>query len=98
MTATFVFLAINRNLLVASNNEMVQFALAIASSEPDMSWQEIASWLRTRTLPRSHAKFQRALAQLARQWSQEDLRARIDEYNAAIGALEDEIDRLEKAR
>ena len=50
MTATFVFLLANDQILVASNKEMVQFALQIAASEPDMSWQEISKWLRARSV------------------------------------------------
>ncbi|MEX2158629.1 MAG: type II toxin-antitoxin system death-on-curing family toxin [Dehalococcoidia bacterium] len=50
VAATFVFLLLNGWLLVASNGEMVRFALEVAASESDMSWQDVASWLRQNTV------------------------------------------------
>lgn len=50
MTATVVFLVINGHILLASNDEMVRFALDLAASEPDMDWREVATWLRARTI------------------------------------------------
>lgn len=51
MTATVVFLIINKKMLMASNKEMVEFALKIAAPGPAVSWQEAAAWLRERTIP-----------------------------------------------
>ena len=50
MTSALVFLMLNRHFLVASNEEMVAFALEVATKEPDMSWQEVAVWLRERSV------------------------------------------------
>lgn len=54
MTATFVFLAMNHWILIESNEGMVNFALRVAVSEPDMTWQEIAAWLKARTRDVKH--------------------------------------------
>ena len=53
MTAAVVFLLINRKMLVASNEEMVDFALRIAAKNSDLDWKEISAWLRQRTIPMS---------------------------------------------
>lgn len=53
MTAAVVFLLINRKILVASNEEMVEFALRIAAESPGLHWKEISAWLRQRTIPTS---------------------------------------------
>ena len=51
MTLTTVFLLMNGHLFLPASEEMIEYALGIARSEPDMSWQEIAAWIRGRTLP-----------------------------------------------
>ncbi|MDP2673711.1 MAG: type II toxin-antitoxin system death-on-curing family toxin [Dehalococcoidia bacterium] len=51
MTVTTVFLLMNGHFFLPTSEETVEYALRIASSEPDMSWQEIAAWIRGRTLP-----------------------------------------------
>ena len=53
MTAAVVFLLINRKMLVASNEEMVDFALRIAAKNSDLDWKEISASLRQRTIPMS---------------------------------------------
>jgi hypothetical protein len=53
MTVTVVFLAVNGHILVASNNEMVRFALELAGRKPDMDWREVAAWLKARTVRRA---------------------------------------------
>ena len=51
MTLTTVFLLMNGNFFLPTSEEMIEYALRIARSEPDMSWQEVAVWIRGRTLP-----------------------------------------------
>ncbi len=46
-----LFLLMNQYLLIASAEEMVEFALRVAASEPDMDWQEVARWIRSHTIP-----------------------------------------------
>ncbi len=47
LATTFIFLVHNGYAFVPpSNEEMVTFALKLAASEPDMSWQEVARWIR----------------------------------------------------
>jgi hypothetical protein len=40
----------NGYLLLAPTKEMVEFALEVARSEPDMDWREISKWIRPRTI------------------------------------------------
>ena len=48
---TFVFLLFNGYLFAPPAAEMVRFALELAASEPDMSWREVAAWIRRHTAP-----------------------------------------------
>ena len=51
LVTTLDFLLMNGHvLLLATNEEMVQFALELAASEPDMPWQDVAAWIRANTL------------------------------------------------
>ncbi len=43
---TFIFLLFNGYLFAPPRDELVGFALELAASEPDMSWQEVARWVR----------------------------------------------------
>ena len=92
MTATFVFLLANDQILVASNTEMVQFALQIAASEPDMSWQEIASWIRQRLVPlhSSDEQLKAALERFPLEWKGR-VSSRLREYAKAFEELEREV-------
>ena len=67
MTATFVFLLMNGHLLIASNEEMVRFALEIAKSEPDSDWRDVARWLRDHSISVKEGK--RSATRLLRQKS-----------------------------
>ena len=51
LTATVVFLLINRYALFASQQERVDFALEIAKSNPIMSVDDIAAWLQEHSKP-----------------------------------------------
>ena len=51
MAVTAVFLMMNGHFLVPSSDEMLEYALAVARSEPDLSWQDIATWVRAHTYP-----------------------------------------------
>ncbi len=87
LAATFVFLLLNDRVLVASNEEMVRFALEIAQSEPAMPWQKVASWIRGRTVsiaaPDSTAL--RMMKRLPEEWQDQDaLAKRILEYQSAL--------------
>ena len=48
LATTFIFLCVNDYILVAENSDMVAFALNLAASEPPMSWEDVALWLRRR--------------------------------------------------
>ncbi len=93
ISTTFDFLLLNERVLVASNEEMVRFALEIARSEPDRSWQEIGAWLKQRTVrmttPDETAR--RMMLRLPQEWRDKDvLSARLLEYQAALEALDDD--------
>lgn len=45
LATTFVFLVFNGRLLLCTNEAMVNFALALAASEPAMTWEEVAAWV-----------------------------------------------------
>jgi death-on-curing protein len=62
MATTFLVPCFNRYLFVPSNEDMVSFALELAKSDPPMSWQQVADWIRRNTLSiRTQADRQRAL-------------------------------------
>ena len=46
-----LFLLMNGYLLLAPTKEMVEFALNVARSEPDMDWRDISRWIRAHTIP-----------------------------------------------
>jgi death-on-curing protein len=46
-----LFFLMNGYLFLAPTKEMVEFALEVARSEPDMDWKEISRWLRSHTVP-----------------------------------------------
>jgi death-on-curing protein len=46
-----LFLLMNGYLFLAPTKEMVEFAVEVARSEPDMDWREISKWIRSRTIP-----------------------------------------------
>ena len=46
-----LFLLMNGYLLLAPTKEMVEFALEVARSEPDMDWRDISRWIRAHTIP-----------------------------------------------
>jgi len=56
VATTFVFLLMNGRLWFAPNQEIVRFAVALAASEPDMPWREVARWIRSYTYKISHVK------------------------------------------
>lgn len=45
LAATFLFLALNGRILVASNDELVEFAKELAGTQ--MKWRTVARWLRS---------------------------------------------------
>lgn len=49
MATTFLFLLENGYLFAPTNEEMVQFSLELARSQPAMGWKEIARWIRARS-------------------------------------------------
>jgi hypothetical protein len=51
MASASLFLLINGHLLLPTSDEMVRFAVEVASSEPDMDWRDIAGWMRRNTIP-----------------------------------------------
>jgi len=50
VASTIVFLIFNNRFLVSTQDELVQFALDVARSEPDMDWREISAWIKERTM------------------------------------------------
>jgi hypothetical protein len=51
MATTALFLLMNGHLLIPSSEEMIRFAVEVAAGKPDMSWQDVARWLRRHTVP-----------------------------------------------
>jgi death-on-curing protein len=51
MAVTTVFLLMNGHLLLPTSEEMLDYALRVAMSEPDIPWQDVAAWIRERTYP-----------------------------------------------
>ena len=87
MTAAVVFLLINRKMLVASNEEMVDFALRIAAKNSDLDWKEISAWLRQRTIPVSPKveEIDAVIERLPVEWQNlEAVVVRIANYLAAL--------------
>ena len=89
MAATFIFLLFNERVLVASNDEMVRFALEVANSRPAMPWQDVADWLRRRAvrLVEPEATLRSMKRRLPNEWR--DIAAldrRLQEYKEAIEA------------
>ena len=87
MTATVVFLLLNDKMLVASNEEMVDFALRIAAESPDLHWKEIAAWLRKRTIPTSPKveEVDAVIERLPAEWrNREAVRVRLADYAEAL--------------
>lgn len=50
MATTALFLLVNGHVLLPSSAEMVRFAVEVAESEPDMSWRDVAGWIRQNTI------------------------------------------------
>jgi len=54
LVTTYNFLALNNQLFILTTNaEMVDRALRIAKSEPDMPWQDVARWIEANCVPDS---------------------------------------------
>lgn len=92
LTATLAFLTTNGYVLLASNREMVDFALRIAAEKPDVTWQEVAGWLKKRTFKLTAAtspeEFQDALNKLPDEWHDAvAVRKRVRAYMKALEAL-----------
>ncbi len=51
VAATALFLFMNGYLLLASSQEMVDYALEVARSEPDIDWRDISRWIRSHAIP-----------------------------------------------
>jgi death-on-curing protein len=92
ISTAFDFLLLNQQVLVASNEEMVRFALEVARSEPDRPWQEIGAWLKQRTvrLTTPDETARRMMLVLPQEWQDKSrLSARLREYQSALMALGD---------
>ena len=50
VTSVMLFLLFNGRFIVSTQEELVEFALEIARSEPDIGWREISEWIRSRTM------------------------------------------------
>lgn len=48
LATTFLFLALNGRILVASNDEVVEFAKELAATQ--MKWRTVARWLRSHSV------------------------------------------------
>ena len=89
MSATFVFLLWNERVLVASNDEMVAFALEVAQSSPAMSWEQAAEWLTRRCirLKEGRATLSSVRRNLPSEWRNEvALDTRLQQYRNALKA------------
>jgi death-on-curing protein len=93
MASTLVFLAMNHRFLIASNDEMVNFALDIATRKPDMSWKEIARWIEARIFPvgASSAEVKAFIRSRSGDWTNPlFVAARLDDYVVALEDLRQE--------
>lgn len=96
MATTLVFLGFNRHLLIASNEEMVRFALEIAASEPDIPYRDVARWLRQRSVRvgTSSETSRQIQTRLPREWEEpREVMTRVKDYIKAISSLRAELDR-----
>lgn len=50
VATTLIFLHINGWYLIASNDELVSYALGIAASEPSPSWRTIGRWIKSHSI------------------------------------------------
>jgi len=93
LVTTLNFLLMNNNvLLLATNEEMVQFALELAASEPDMPWQDVAAWIKSNTIsmPPSEAELKRKL----KGKQPEIIRERVSHMKGYIDEFEQFLDEL----
>ena len=91
MTATVVFLLLNHKMLTASNEEMVDYALRIAGESPDLSWNDIASWLRQRTIVTTQTAEQLRAALPTLPVKPEALAKRLAEYSEGLRTIASEL-------
>jgi len=94
MAATVVFLLLNHKMLIASNEDMVDYALRIAGGTPDLSWKEIASWLRHRTIvtKQSDEQLRAALSSLPDKWQKRKAVVnRLTDYIEAMETMQSEL-------
>ena len=92
MATTSIFMLMNDYLFWPPNEEMVRFALELAASEPDMLWQEVASWVGRHSVSLAMEKEElwRYLQSHPRQVSPE-ARNRVLEYSKALGGIISEL-------
>jgi len=45
VAATLVFLLVNKRVLTATQDELVEFGVRLARSDPAIEWEEISTWL-----------------------------------------------------
>lgn len=89
---TFIFLLFNGYLFAPARDELVGFALDLAASEPDMSWQEVARWIR-----RHCVRIDRLESAHARRRLSPDMRAKIDRAAGWMDELEGVVAGLREA-
>ena len=86
LVTTIDFLMMNGHILFTSDDELVEFALDIAKSEPDMSWQDVASWIRKHCVAVTN--------ETATKRQLTAVKGRLDQMGAALAAAKEIIDEL----
>lgn len=92
MAVTTVFLMMNGHLFLPTSEEMLDYALKIAKSEPDIPWREVATWIRQNTYPLKKDPFS-ALTQVMHTMPRtEDVRNRLLKRWEEVERFVEELD------
>lgn len=89
LVTTFDFLLMNGHVLFATNKEMVRFALELASSEPDIPWDDVATWIRRNCIAQN-ASDEQVQAKLEGRPRAD--RQQIDRFNKILDEVEAELE------
>ena len=89
VAATLVFLLVNELVLTVSQEELVEFCVSVARSDPAMDWEDIAKWLAPRTVSirTLDEDERRQLREAHRNIDIEALKRRIETIRGALGDL-----------
>ena len=89
LTGTFVFLLLNGWLLAVPRNEAVNQCLAIARTRGNVNWEEVARWMRPRTI--TMTRFSRMSDEEKRAWVLSCAGSNLDTASSMLFNMESQI-------